>query len=103
MKRQPTEVVALVVHALTVMVSALMWLHSNRVELLFRDFGAVLPAPTQLLYEYKLPAVIFVLLVGSFVAAIVIRGVVVSSVAIVGGVVTLVLLWAALRLPFLPL
>jgi hypothetical protein len=102
-KRQPTEIVALAIHALTELVAALVCLRAVRLEREFRDdFGFALPAPTQFVYDFHLPAMLCVMLVASFTAALFLRGLatLIVSLSSVGvGVISAGVIWWALRLP----
>ena len=55
---------ALVTHALVAAMSGIFWFHSKRLrEGALAGFGDALPAPTQILYDFQIPSLVFGLLV----------------------------------------
>ncbi len=56
---RPTTAVALGTHGLAVILSALVWLRARQLEALLRAFGVALPAATEVMIDFHLPAVIF--------------------------------------------
>ena len=103
MKRQPTEIVALVLHGLSVILAALMWLRASQVLEVLKALGVALAAPTQLLSDFHLPAVLVVGLAVTIALALSVRSAatLVSTISVVVAVVCLAAFWLALRIPFM--
>lgn len=105
MKREPTEVVALAIHGFAVLVSALMWFSAHKIYARdLEDFRGALPAGTEFVYDFHVPAVLCVALSASLTAALFLRGhaaLIVSLSSVGVAVPAFGVIWWMLRLPYL--